>query len=58
MPAEKLPIALTEASRSALAVEDGLTAVAEWEAERGPLSAESLAGADAVLEAAFVYRVG
>jgi hypothetical protein len=42
---------LTEASRSALAIEDGLVGVAEWEAECGPLSAEELAAADAALDA-------
>ncbi len=47
---------LNEASRSALTVEDGLIAVAEWEAEHGPLSTESLAGADAVLDAAAIRR--
>jgi hypothetical protein len=35
-----------------LAIEDGLAAVAEWEAEHGPLTAEELAAADAVLDAA------
>ena len=33
---------MTEAARSALAVRDGLAAVAEWEAEHGPLTAEEL----------------
>jgi hypothetical protein len=47
---------LNEASRSALTVEDGLIAVAEWEAEHGPLSTESLADADAVLDAAAIRR--
>ncbi len=47
---------LNEASRSALTVEDGLIAVAEWEAEHGTLSAETLAGADAVLDAARAVR--
>jgi hypothetical protein len=46
---------LNEASRNALAIEDGLAAVAEWEAEHGPLTAQDLAAADAVLDAA---RVG
>ena len=36
------------------AIEAGLAAVAEWEAEHGPLSAEELAAADAVLDAAGV----
>jgi hypothetical protein len=47
---------LNEASRSALTVEDGLVAVAEWEAEHGSLSTESLASADAVLDAAAIRR--
>jgi hypothetical protein len=42
---------LNEASRSALRVEEGRAAVAEWEAEFGPLSAEELAAADVVLDA-------
>lgn len=47
---------LNEASRNALAVEDGLIAVAEWEAEHGQLSAEALANADATLDGARVVR--
>jgi hypothetical protein len=47
---------LNEASRNALAIEDGLAAVAEWEAEHGPLSEQDLAAADAVLDAARVGR--
>ncbi|HEV3093383.1 MAG TPA: hypothetical protein VGY30_02585 [Solirubrobacteraceae bacterium] len=47
---------LNEASRNALNVEDGLIAVAEWEAEHGPLSAEALARADAALDEAGVDR--
>ncbi|HEY1688699.1 MAG TPA: hypothetical protein VGF95_07515 [Solirubrobacteraceae bacterium] len=47
---------LNEASRNALAIEDGLVAVAEWEADHGRLSAEALAGADEVLDAASVDR--
>ncbi len=47
---------LNEASRNALEIEKGLTAVAEWEAEFGPLSAEDHAAADAVLDAAGVGR--
>jgi hypothetical protein len=46
---------LNEASSHALVVEAGLVAVAEWEAEHGPLSAAELATADAALDAA---RVG
>jgi predicted transcriptional regulator len=36
---------MTEAARSALAVRDGLAAVAEWEAEHGELTATELAEA-------------
>jgi hypothetical protein len=45
---------LNKASVSALAVEDGLVAVAEWEAEHGQPSADALAAADAVLDAASI----
>ena len=45
---------LNEASRDALAIEDGLAAVTEWEAEHGRFSAQELAAADAVLDAAGV----
>lgn len=41
-----------QASLKELAIDKGLAAVAEWEAEHGPLSAEDLAAADAVLDAA------
>ncbi|MGH2853312.1 MAG: hypothetical protein ACRDLF_03860 [Solirubrobacteraceae bacterium] len=44
MAAQKLSISL------------GLAGVAEWEAEHGPLSAEDLAEADAVLDAAGIGR--
>ncbi|HSZ70191.1 MAG TPA: hypothetical protein VK756_07505 [Solirubrobacteraceae bacterium] len=51
---------LNEASLSALEtdlrLQDGLAAVAEWEAEAGPISAEDLAKADAILDAAGVGR--
>jgi len=47
---------LNEASRNALTAEDGLIAVAEWEAENGPLSAEDLAAASAVLDAVGIGR--
>ncbi len=47
---------LNEASQSALAVEDGLVAVAEWEAEHGALPAEALAAADAALKRAAIKR--
>jgi hypothetical protein len=40
---------LNEAASNALAIEDGLAAVAAWEAEHGPLTAEELATADAIL---------
>ncbi|HYM67700.1 MAG TPA: hypothetical protein VEW68_10440 [Patescibacteria group bacterium] len=40
---------LNEAARNALAIEDGLIAVAEWEAERGPLPPDALAAADVAL---------
>lgn len=43
---------LNRAAQSALAVEDGLAAVAEWEAEHGAFTAEEIAAADAVLDAA------
>lgn len=47
---------LNQASVNALAVEDGLVGVAEWEAEHGPPSADALAAADAVLDAASIGR--
>jgi hypothetical protein len=46
---------VNEAAREALAIEDGLAAVAEWEAEHGPVSEEALAEADAVLAQAGIY---
>jgi hypothetical protein len=48
---------LNEASRNALAIEDGLAAVAEWEAEHGQLPSDALAAADAALDRATVARV-
>jgi hypothetical protein len=42
---------LNRAAENALAIEDGLTAVAEWEAEHGALTDEELRAADAVLAA-------
>jgi hypothetical protein len=42
---------LNEAAATALAIEDGLAAVAEWEQEHGPLRAEELATADRLLGA-------
>jgi len=51
---------LNEASETALEtevrLEDGLAGVAEWEAEHGPISAEALAKADAILDAAGIGR--
>jgi hypothetical protein len=47
---------LNLASRNALAVEDGLIAVAEWEAEHGRLPPDELTTADEVLDAASVGR--
>lgn len=41
---------LNRAAENALAVEEGLAAVAEWEAEHGALTAEELAAADAALD--------
>jgi hypothetical protein len=51
---------VNEVSESALetevCLEDGLAGVAEWEAEHGPISAEELAKANAVLDAAGIGR--
>jgi hypothetical protein len=47
---------LNDAAARALAIEDGLAAVAEWEAEHGPLADAELAAADAVLDAASPRR--
>lgn len=41
---------LNRAAENALAIEEGLAAVAEWEAEHGALSPEELRRADDVLE--------
>ena len=41
---------LNRAAESALAIEDGLAAVAEWEAEHGAFTADELARAEAVLD--------
>ena len=41
---------LNDAARIRLRVEDGLAAVAEWEAEQGVLSAEERAAADGRLD--------
>jgi hypothetical protein len=43
---------LNRAAQNALAVEDGLAAVAEWEAEHGAFTAAEIAAADAILDAA------
>jgi hypothetical protein len=43
---------LDRAAREALAIEDGLRAVAEWEARHGAFTTEELAAADAVLDRA------
>lgn len=40
---------LNRAAEKALAIEDGLAAVAEWEAENGPFTAEEIASARANL---------
>jgi hypothetical protein len=45
---------MNEASRNALSIENGLAAVAEWEAEHGPLTPSELAAAAAKLDAAVV----
>jgi hypothetical protein len=42
---------LNRAAENALAIEEGLAAVAEWEAEHGALTSAELAAADAVLDA-------
>jgi hypothetical protein len=44
-----LSVWLNHAAENALALEDGLVAVAEWEAEHGALMAHELAAADAAL---------
>ncbi len=41
---------LSRAAENALAIEDGLAAVAEWEAEHGRLSSDELATADSLLD--------
>jgi len=48
--------AAVKALETEIRLEDGLAAVAEWEAESGPISAEELAAADAVLDAAGIGR--
>ena len=44
---------LNRAAENALAIEDGLAAVAEWEAEHGSLTAEELSAADTVLDRSY-----
>ncbi len=46
---------LNDASRNALAIEDGLAGVAEWQSEHGQLTSAEVAAADEILDAA---RVG
>ena len=43
---------LNRAAENALAIEDGLAAVAEWEAEHGRFNAGELATADSLLDSA------
>jgi len=43
---------LDRAAREALAIEDGLRAVAKWEARHGALTPAELASADAILDRA------
>jgi hypothetical protein len=54
--AERLGLSLSawlnRAAENALLIEDGLVAVAEWEAEHGALTAEELRAADAALDGA------
>lgn len=47
---------LNDASQHALAVEDGLAAIAEWEVEHGRLSSDELAAADRALDEASIER--
>lgn len=49
---EGVPISaiVTEAMRDWLLIRRGLRAVAEWEAEHGPFTAEELAEADRILD--------
>lgn len=42
---------LSRAAEQALRIDEGFRAVAEWESEQGPLTAEERAAADAVLDA-------
>jgi hypothetical protein len=46
---------LNRAAQNALAVENGLAAVAEWEAEHGAFTAEEIAAADVILDR--TYRI-
>ena len=45
-----------EALAHEASIEEGLRGVAEWEAENGPITAEELAKADAILDAAGIGR--
>jgi hypothetical protein len=45
-----------EALAHETSIEKGLQGVAEWEAESGPITAEELAKADAILDAAGIGR--
>lgn len=45
-----------EALAHEASIEKGLQGVAEWEAENGPITAEELAKADAILDAAGIGR--
>jgi hypothetical protein len=47
---------LDRAAREALAIEDGLRAVREWERRHGALTREELAAADAILDRAARHR--
>jgi hypothetical protein len=49
---------LNRAAENALALEDGLAAVREWEAEHGSFTAAERARADAVLDGASAGRPG
>jgi hypothetical protein len=48
--------AAERALETEVSIEAGLAGVAEWEAENGPITAEELAEADAVLDAAGIGR--
>lgn len=46
---------LNRAAENRLAIESGLAAVREWEAEHGPFTADELAAADAILDRALPH---